>query len=1599
MRGQFWRQSLEKPVFRRLGLPVALAALFVVGHNSLACGQDREVARPANAEKALPAPPARQPRPALQLAQQRVIIGGGFRVQVGPAGRTNNEDGSVNYAIFPGNRELVRQLERAQESIREGHLADAFQLLDDILGEAQDFFYQPDRNEQLHRSLKTEARRLIGSLPAEALTQYDLQFGATARHLLDQALAQGLSERVAAVARRYFHTPAGFEAAWMLGRQHLDHGRTLAAALTFQMLYDAPRARERFEPALSLTLATCWLRAGVDERAASVLRESRKQSGRPRIAAKDVPWFAGDASAVEWLIANTAAPPEFAAAAIGQWTLHRGNPARNAASGGGSPLLSTPRWQQTLTTEAVAVATTETMTRRLVESEQVDIAPETPLAVGDTAVVRTPRWIVGIDLETGKRIWEYPTWENENSSRQQQVMDPMTGSRLTVNPEKLATRTTIASDGRAVFIVEDRGNQPYVFSGMFNAFGRPARGSSPTSPGSYNKLLARELSTEGKLLWEVGGETGEAEPQLAGVYFLGAPLALGGQLYVIGELKGEITLFVLESESGALDWSQPLATVESTVAIDAFRRLHGASPSFADGVIVCPTSAGAVVAVDLANRSLMWGYQYPRNQTILSYRGRRANPVANPLDDSGWSDGSVILSGGRVLVSPADSDSLHCINLVDGKETWQAPRGENLYVGAVHRDTVLVVGPKQIQGLKLTDGQAAWPAQAIAGDSGGVTSGRGFLSAGYYYLPLSSAEVLKIDVAGGAIQARVKSRKGYVPGNLVSYEGHVLSLTEDSLDCFFQLDERGQWATETLSVRPDDPEALALLGEILIDQGKFAEGLVQLERAFSLAPSDRLRQLILEAHLELLRQDFAGHRDRAGEIEQLLNEPEQKAQLAREMALGLHKLGENMAAFQQYVKMCQPGEDSQKLETVTPNQHSVRRDRWVRGKLAELRAAASPAEHAQMDELIAAHFLAREGTSNLATQRQFRDYFGDGPPLSNQSELIERLIAEQEFLEAEWWLMRAARSGERGESAAAYWRLARLMESLHRPDDAASCYRQLMRRFADQAVDGDRTGLQAVEALPDDSPVRHYLASSTNWPAKVVKREPSVSTLQFPGVQLEIGAGREPFFEHLTLEMDARRRQLLIRDGYGRQRFAAVALTEQRRRTPPVNHSSVPWARANGHLLLIQERTQILAIDTLTAAGDGKERVLWRHDLADLAGDGSDIVVRPNQGPNRRVRSQWFDQSSRPIGGIWPVGSELVCLQRGNTLLGIDALTGAVLWTRFDIAPANEIFGDEEFLFVVPHNTSQATVLRTLDGAKLGNRTVPVNDRFTTHGRKVVQFSNRGGDSTVRVVDPWASEKEGEIWKQDFARNAKIESIDADEIAVMDPKGRFVVYSLEDEKPIIDTQIKAESGLADLQVFRTPERYVLLAGRQLQFREGMPHRYAVQNNSSRSLPVIEGRAYGFDRPTGKLLWATDLPVTAALLNQPAHVPLLVFAMNVNEQSKATSQRATTSVLCLDTRDGGIVYEASLGSPSTTVVPIADPAEHTLQIQRNTSSIILHFGDQAAPDDASEKESAEGGPKAEEKADAAVGDASKEERATEPQRSNDNPIDNPFGPPK
>ena len=417
-------------------------------------------------------------------------------------------------------------------------MAKAVRLLGALLENSEDFFFKPTADEPVYRSLKAEAGRLIAGLPADGRAVYELQFGARARQMLKEATAHGNLAEVAEVSRQFFYTEAGQEATFLLARHHLDQDRPLAAALTLERLGEMPSARERLEPSLSLTLATCWLRAGKPERASETLVRLKhtRGIGDLTIRGKAAPVFAADAQAVAWL-ENKLGPQRLARTADAEeWTMFRGDESRNAASAGGQPLLNV-RWRQRTADDDVVEKFVGKVRHDYLNQDIVALPSLHPLAVGDVVVMRTAFALQAVDFTNGKLVWKYPSIDDsleqflkagglqQQSPGSQQLLygldqriwedADLRHAQQRRRSRSITSRTSAWPASRPTFAIRSMPNGRRTQTGT-------ARGT--------NRLAARELRTQGKLKWEVGGVTGEDEPKLAGAFFLGPPLPLLGSL-------------------------------------------------------------------------------------------------------------------------------------------------------------------------------------------------------------------------------------------------------------------------------------------------------------------------------------------------------------------------------------------------------------------------------------------------------------------------------------------------------------------------------------------------------------------------------------------------------------------------------------------------------------------------------------------------------------------------------------------------------------------------------------------------------------------------------------------------------------------------------------------------------------------------------------------------------------------------------------------------------------------------------------------------------------------------------------------------------------
>ena len=828
-------------------------------------------------------------------------------------------------------------------------------------------------------------------------------------------------------------------------------------------------------------------------------------------------------------------------------------------------------------------------------------------------------------METGKRIWEFP-WSAPFSDDTED--DLLLGRNPELRRQQLEERLwhdaihgQLSSDGRSVFLVDQLG---YTLRAAYGARIRIFRGmplENPDQPRDYNSLVALDVSTQGKYRWRVGGLSGEDEPALANAFFLGPPLVLGDELYVLAEVRGDISLFVLDAQTGRLQWSQQLAHVgQFNILADALRRLAAATPSYSDGVLVCPTSSGALVAIDIANRCLLWGFEYPRTfvgvtSGVITINSMRRGTPDNEAD--GWADATVTLAEGRVIVTPLEADELYCLDLLSGQLVWKQQRPEaSLYVACVHQGRVILVGRDEVTAMQLADGQTVWKQPLTAGrptpGQPTVPTGRGFVADGCYYLP-TTTHLLQIDLRDGQ---RVRAVPTTEPlGNLICYRDQVISLGPDSLTAYYRADRLQAMVDSRLQQTPKDPWALEQQALLWLEQGRQEEALRSLREALrEYAPQDDRREaarsLLVDTLLDALEQDFAANGQLAAEVSELIDRPLQREKYLRLMAQGLLQAGQARAAFSAFLELALhelPAEISLAgevaglplLET-SDGVRKVRRDRFVRAGIQQSLQLAQGAERAEMEALLQQQQRQVLSTNQPRELRRFLQVFGDHRLADEvRLNLARRELADGELLSAELLLGQLLADDRSPQAPPAWALMARLMELAQEESLAASCYQHLLDRWPDQICLDGQTGQQIHDQLPPDSPLAGQLHGDSPWPYGVVHVQPvTVSPTGLPGQFTQFSNFRPiPLLEStgplpidLQVAFDsAGTNAIVVQDSLGRER---TRITGARGRINRFQDDTLS-CKSVGHLLLVNLGHGLLAIDALQPGLTQDKRIRW----------------------------------------------------------------------------------------------------------------------------------------------------------------------------------------------------------------------------------------------------------------------------------------------------------------------------------------------------------------------------------------------------------------------
>jgi hypothetical protein len=1459
------------------------------------------------------------------------------------AGKADEDDSAEeevaeNGVTLPTDRLRERQLERARRLVAGNRWSDAATLLDEILAADRDFFFRLELQKNTWRSIKSEAARLVGELPPEGREAYSLQFRARAERLLAQSIVQGDADEVIAVARRWSHTPAGQQATLLAALAALEANQPLAAVAWLDRLTAA--STRDFEPTLSLMRAKAWWLAGQRDKALGMLEQARgsgKQS--VRIGGRDVslsfPPGNGNGGAAAFLASIAGDAAVAGDQSSSSWWLHRGDAARNAVSAATRPLL-VPRYRVPLTRHPEEARRLERSRKQFADRDTPLLPAGKPLAVSGLIVLHTPMGLLAVDFDSGKRVWlqtggSAALWaDGRNAAAAGEGGDDELQADSASSVQSVfgdATSGTLSSNGRLVFAVETTasdGARPAAANGMRRIINGPSR---PIG----NRLSAYDVSGKGELRWRLPAAGPQTEAADAETWYMGAPLVLGDQLFVLVEERGEIRLDVLAATDGSLLWSQPLAELDEDQTADMGRaqqrRLSGLSPSFAEGVLVCPTGSGALVALDLATRTLLWASNYavPAEQgaQVMRFGVRvQVGGLNRPLllngqlggartADGGWRDAAPILAAGRVILGAVESEKLLCLDLRSGGLVWEVPREQSLSVAGVVDGRVIVVGRHGVDALSLADGKRAW---AKPVDIGGASpSGCGVVTPTRLFLPTDAPEVVEIVLADGSIAGRSPARSGVVPGNLVAHRGELISQGFDSLDVFHQaapLEERIETA---LRQEPADPWALLWRGQLDLDRGDIAAGLRRIREARAASPDRINADVVGDALLFAMRRDFAAAapiwREALADGAEL---PRSAAmlRLAVDRFMQAGDLPSAWAACRECLGAADVDRDGEEvIEDASDAALAVSEPRWFQGRLLAIHERAAPELRAEIDAFVAdrAQQLLEPGKADADSLGRFVAAFGCHPAALD----VKRALAVA--------LDREATAGESGRAAAARRDLVRL--DLAR----ASGEPPVADAGADPSVD-----------LAAAWPVGRVVAQRGARP------RPDDATQASRVIPIPVDVQRGAAVPDVRLGFELHSQLLIASDGLGRRIGEPFAFDSAARFGGMGNSFQAMGAEAAlvGRILFIRSGPLHAAFCVTVPGGDGKAaeplRRLW------MASDGTDPTTAlpgmgfaVGRGAARRLKRSGNvplgmpvsepEEMQLPARGVQATATGVAILA-GRSLELRDPVSGDVIWQRHRLPVDGELFGDEDFLCVCPRNGKGAVVVSMIDGRVERTCDLPRHEqRLLTAGRGIV------------VVEPIASPRaaSGGVHPQvklelldpatlvrrplgTFAGESRAALAGAGLLAVVEPKGRLTLLDVgrsADGGPRFSVPLNdMPAGLQSLQVMPWQDRLLVIVGRQETGEEqqrfgriGLMSALPMMVPGEEPAQPVTGAVWAVSRESGEMLWPVPATIVRHALtrHQPAALPVMLFARTIVPPREGERQRL--SLLCLDKRTGHAVH--------------------------------------------------------------------------------------------
>lgn len=1443
----------NQPPLNGLPLTVMSAVAFLIGFQAQWVGVLRQEAHAA--------PPAALPGAAAPNSQQVLD--------------------SRTSLVLPQDRQLEQWLESARKCISSSDFGSAAVLLQRVMNATDDSFAVLTGGKTF-TSVRRQASELANLLPDEPRARFDVEFDRSAIEIWMSVKQNGSVEDIAAFANRYQSSKSGLEALRTLAAAHRDAGHHLQAALGWQAVARNPRATKSQK-------VTAYL-ASIDSLLLAGDRKAAEQAASDFHGADDDPIRIG----------GTEVQPSV-------WLARRLRQAQHGASVGKVPAepaasrvpASEPVWTRETLPVGDLHKSLAHIQRYYREQGIVSSQLIRPLVSGNIAVTRTIQDINAFDIHSGEPLWSIPNHEYGWISKNPAILE--NGSFRTANASAWHRRTeadsvfgSLTTNGRLLVVVQepDRSNLDFPAS---NSLGRPPVTGHVTNT-RWNRLCGYDISTR-ELRWQIGGPpTGPADV-FGGMTFLAGPLFVDDLLFVVARCEDDLRLLAIDHETGHSRWSVKLGVLAPHMA-DAISRRRIACPvTLCEGLIVCPTASGMLIAVNATTRSIDWARRYPVQQHDLPPRPGNGIPTVS-MPDVWWNEWREVAchyanatgrEGQIVVMASPDSPHLHAMNLTDGSALWSVPRGGALHFAGIAADVAVVIEPMAARGHDLETGRLLWRAET------GEISGRGSLAGTQLLQPRRAGGLAIVDLADGSQRSRPGGSDS-IYGTLVPVDGGWLTLIDQSLQRLPLQETTLRKAEAQWKSQPTEQAAVEL-ARLHLESG---DPIVAKRRLDGINSVDA-KELRREAILETLRMfSSAAGAARTGELD--------RAELGRELMEICETSEEHLIAFRVQgdaarvagdlrgaIKFYLAGlnlVDELGMRSIgywsadAVSVRTVRTDRVLLGGIQQTLNAAqsdnpsadSPRLQQLEAELDARLNQARQDEDPFAVQRLLDRLlpldWARRALLTNQTAaLYARSLQEVEPI-----LLSAAGSSDPKLSAQLLELLSDVQMRSGWKSDAESILRCLLAEHPGMPLSNGQT-LGVSLSNPGRAELRNRLLAPVRdpWPARLpnVERESARHhDVYYMPVRVQASPGSP--LEGLDVSVERGGRSV---------RFASAGHAGTWEKTLPNKPKVLRSSFANadqieahgvGRLLVLRVGSEVFRV--LPFNERGEPRAELTDQGFDIAPDTSNLPSEtwypelvPARVGIRHEGVRLVDGFGRTFEGLGPVRAGYLCYRSQSRLVAVDTQTGRRLWERLDLAPNCRLLGDDDFLYLWRPDEGLVQTVSVIDGHTVRERRWDVGPDELLMQRGGFAWSvERTPITSVTLHD---LRRGSVVWSRDFEKNAIPFAMDQSTLGVVEPQGLLHLLAADTGAPLGEAlTIEVPDRVERIVCLHDAQRwYVAVSGPVSR----LPILQSDQLWGGSRVVFVNGWLYGIERKSAEITWRRYLESEALPRHATQVAPVIV----------------------------------------------------------------------------------------------------------------------------